>query len=61
MSCMVGKMPYICQVCFHTKSGCDVVNKVGVMTQISGCDVTCIVNMLPYILDVVSYIEVVMS
>ena len=34
---------------------------VGVMTQISGCDVTCIVNMLPYILEVVSYVEVVMS
>ena len=45
----------------HTKSGCDVVNKVGVMTQICGCDVTCIVYKLPYIVDLVSYIEVVMS
>ena len=45
----------------HKKSGCDDVNTVGVMTQISGCDVTCIVYMLPYVLDVVSYIEVVMS
>ena len=26
-----------------------------------GCDVSCIVYMLPYILDVVSYIEAVMS
>ena len=34
---------------------------VGVMTQISGCDVTCIGYMLPYIMDVVSYIEFVMS
>ena len=37
------------------------VNKVGLMTQISGSDFTCIVNMLPYILDVVSYTNVVMS
>ena len=43
-----------------SNSGCEV-NKVGVVTQISGCDVTCVVYMLPYILDVVSYIEVVMS
>ena len=34
-------------------SGCDDTD--------SGCDVTGIVYMLPYILDVVSYIEVVMS
>ena len=27
----------------------------------SGCDVSCVVCMLPYILDVLSYIEVVMS
>ena len=39
----------------------DVVNRVRVMTQISGCDVTCIVYMWPYILDVVSYIEAVMT
>ena len=43
------------------KSGCDDVKTVGVMTQISDCDVSCIGYMLPYILDVVSYIEVVMS
>ena len=39
----------------------DVVNRVRVMTPISCCDVTCIVYMLPYILDVVSYIVAVMS
>ena len=39
---------------------CDV-NRVRVMTQISGCDVTCIGYMWPYMLDVVSYIEAVMS
>ena len=44
-----------------SKSGCDDVKTVGVMTQIRDCDVTGIVYMLPYILDVVSYIEVVMS
>ena len=43
------------------QSVCDVLNRVRVMTQISGCDVTCIVYMWPYILDVVSYIEAVMS
>ena len=40
---------------------CDVVNRVRVMTQIIGCDVTCIVDMWPYIMDVLSYIEAVMS
>ena len=40
---------------------CDVVNRVRVMTQINGCDITCIVWMWPFILDVVSYIEAVMS
>ena len=54
-------MPYICRVCCGTKIACDVVNTVGVMTQISGCDVTCIVYIFHNILDVVSYIEVVMS
>ena len=34
---------------------------VRVMTLISGCDVTHIVYMWPYVLDVVSYIEAVMS
>ena len=60
-------MSYIVQRC-HTlsesdviQSVCDVINRVRVMTQISGCDVTCIVYMWPYILDVVSYIEAVMS
>ena len=38
---------------------CDVVNRVRVMTQISGCNVTCIVYMWPYIMDEVSYIEAV--
>ena len=56
-----------CKTC-HTlsksdviQSVCYVLNRVRVMTQISGCDVTCIVYLWPYILDVVSYIEVVMS
>ena len=40
---------------------CGVFNKVGVMTQISGSDVTSIVYTAPYILGVVSYIEVAMS
>ena len=60
MWCRVQNLPFICRVWCHTKSGCDDVNRVGVMTQISGYDVTCIVYMLPYILDVVLYIEVVM-
>ena len=42
-------------------SVCDVLNRLRVMTQISGSDVTCIVYMWPYILDVVSYIEAVMA
>ena len=42
------------------QSVCDV-NRVSVRTQISGCDVTCIVYRWPYILDVVSYIEAVIS
>ena len=40
---------------------CDVVNRVRVMTPISGCDITGVVHVSPYILDVVSYIEAVMS
>ena len=43
------------------RSVCDVLNRVRVMTQISGCDVTCIVYMWPYILDVVTYIEPIMA
>ena len=43
------------------QSVCDVLNRVRVMTQSSGWDVTCIVYMWPYILDVVSYIEAVMA
>ena len=39
----------------------DVVNRVTVMIQINDCDVTCIVYMWPYILDVVSHIEAVMA
>ena len=60
-------MSYIVQRC-HTlsvsdviQSVCDVINRVRVMTQISGCDVTCRVYMWPYILDVVSYIEALIS
>ena len=45
--------------CDVIQSVCDV-NRVRVMTQISGCNVTCIVYMWPYILDEVSYIEAVM-
>ena len=44
-----------------TQSVCDVLNRVRVMTQVSGCDVTCIVYMWPYMLDVVSYVEAVMA
>ena len=47
--------------CDVIKSVCDVVNRVSVRTLISGCDVTCTVYMSPYILDVVSYIEAVIS
>ena len=43
------------------QSVCDILNTVRVMTEINGCDVTCIVYMWPYLLDVVSYIEAVMS
>ena len=43
------------------QSVCDVVNRVRVMTQISGSDVTSIVYMWPYMLDVVSCIEAVMA
>ena len=60
MSCIVQKC-YIYGECDAIHSVCDVVNRVRVMTQISCCDVTWIVYMLPYILDVVSYIVAVMS
>ena len=43
------------------QSVCDVLKRVIMMTQISGCDVTCIVYMWPYMLDVVSYVEDVMA
>ena len=43
------------------QSVCDVLKRVRVMKPISGCDVTCIVYIWLYILDVVSYIEAVMS
>ena len=43
------------------QSVCDVVNRMRVMTKISGCDVTGIVYMWPYIMDAVSYIEAVIS
>ena len=34
MSCIMQMMLHICRVCCHKKSGCDVVYRVGVMTQI---------------------------
>ena len=43
------------------QSVCEVVTIVRVMTLICGSDVTRIVYMCPYTLDVVSYIEAVMS
>ena len=67
MSCIVqkyqtyGECDDIQSVCDVIQSVCDVVNKVRVMTQISGCDVTCIVYMWPYILDVIPYIQSVIS
>ena len=56
---MANVMQY--RVCVAIESVCDVVNTVRVMTPNSGCDVTRIVYMWPYILDVVSYIEALMS
>ena len=59
-SCIVQK----CHTLFESeviKSVCDVLNRMRVMTQISGSDVTSIVYMWPYMLDVVSYIEAVMA
>ena len=60
MSCIGQTMPHIWRV------SCQ--KRVGVMMSILGCedtdsvfDVSCRVYMLPYILDVVSYIEAVMS
>ena len=47
--------------CDVIQSVCDVVNRVSVRILSSGCDVTCTVYMSPYILDVVSYIEAVIS
>ena len=35
MSSIVQKMLYLCQVSCHTKSGCDVINIVGVMTLVT--------------------------
>ena len=61
MSSIVQKLLYICHVCCHTKSGYDALNTVGVMTQINGCDFTWVVHILHCILDVISYIEVVLS
>ena len=43
------------------KSGCDALNTVGVMTQTTDCDVTCIVYILNYILVVLSYVKVLVS
>ena len=61
MSSIVQKMLYLCRVLCHTKSGCDALNTVGVMTQSSDCDVTWIVYILNCILDVVSYVKFVLS
>ena len=61
MSSIVQKMLYLCRVLCHTKSGCDALNIVDVMTQSSDCDVTKIVYILNCILDVVSYVKVVLS
>ena len=60
MSCIVQKCDTYGE-CDAIQSVCDVVNTVRVMRQNNGCDVTRIVYMRPYILDVVSYIEAVMS
>ena len=60
MSCIVQKMRTYGE-CDAIQIVCDVVNRVRVMTPISCCDVACIEYMLPYILDVVSYIVAVMS
>ena len=43
------------------QSVCDILNTVRVMTEINGCDVTYIVYMWPYMLDVVSFIEAMMA
>ena len=43
------------------KSGCDALNTVGVMTQTTDCDVTWIVYILNFILDVVSYVKILLS
>ena len=59
MSCIVQKIQTLSK-CDVIQSVCDVVYRVRVMTQISGCNVTCIVYMWPYILDEDSYIEAVM-
>ena len=59
-SCIVQKCPALSESDV-TQSVCDVLNRVRVMTQISGCDVTCIVYMWPYMLHVVSNIEAVIA
>ena len=59
MSCIVQNCQILSE-CDVIHIGFDVVNRVRVRTQISGCNVTCIVYMWPYILDEVSYIEAVM-
>ena len=54
MSSIVQKMLYLCRVLCHTKSGCDALKTVCVMTQTSDSDVTGIVYILNCILYVVS-------
>ena len=59
MSCIVQKCQFLSE-CDVIQSVSDVLNRFRVMPQISGCNITCIVYMWPYILDEVSYIEAVM-
>ena len=53
MHCLVRKC--------YTYDECDVIQRVGVMTQTSDCDVTWIVYILNCILDVISYVKFVLS
>ena len=61
MCSIVQKMLYLCRVLCHTKSVGYALNTEGVMTQTRDCDVTWIVHMLNCILDVISYVKVVLS
>ena len=61
MYSIVQKMLYLWRVWYHKKSGCDSLNTAGVMTQNTDCDITWMVYILNCILDVVSYVKVVLS